>query len=84
MRALPMPRSTLDSATGKVLWEAEVRAALEGIPAVYQIAGREYVVFCAAAQATTHTHNLPGHPALQTPILGAYITFVLPAGSIGK
>jgi quinoprotein glucose dehydrogenase len=68
----------LDSATGKVLWEAEVGAALEGMPAVYQIDGREYVVFCAAAQATTHTHNLPGHPAVNTPIPGAYIAFSLP------
>ena len=71
----------LDSATGKVLWETEVGTALEGMPAVYQIDGREYVVFCAAAQATTHTHNLPGHPALQTPIPGAYIAFALPVGS---
>ena len=70
----------LDSANGKVLWEAEVGAALEGMPAVYEIDGREYVVFCAAAQATTHTHNLPGHPALQAPIPGAYIAFALPAG----
>ncbi len=70
----------LDSATGKVLWEAEVGAALEGMPAVYQIDGREYVVFCAAAQSTTHTHDLPGHPALQAPIPGAYIVFALPAG----
>jgi quinoprotein glucose dehydrogenase len=84
MRALPMPRSTLDSATGKVLWEAEVGAALEGIPAVYQIAGREYVVFCAAAQATSHTHNLYGRPASQAPIAGAYITFALPAGPSGN
>jgi quinoprotein glucose dehydrogenase len=68
----------LDSATGKVLWEAEVGAAVEGMPAVYQIDGREYVVFCAAAQATTHTHNLPGHPAVQTPIPGAYVVFTLP------
>jgi len=72
----------LDSATGKVLWEAEVGAALEGMPAVYEIDGREYVVFCAAAQATTHTHNLPGHPALQAPIPGAYIAFALPAGPV--
>jgi quinoprotein glucose dehydrogenase len=69
----------LDSATGKVLWEAEVGAALEGMPAVYQIDGREYVVFCAASQATTRTHDLPGHPALQAPIQGAYIAFALPA-----
>lgn len=70
----------LDSATGKVLWESEVGAALEGMPAVYQIDGREYVVFCAAAQATTHTHNLPGHPASQVPVPGAYVAFALPDG----
>ncbi len=70
----------LDSSTGKVLWEAEVGAALEGMPAVYEIDGREYVVFSAAAQATTHTHDLPGHPASQAPIPGAYIAFALPVG----
>jgi quinoprotein glucose dehydrogenase len=73
----------LDSATGKVLWEVEVGAALEGMPAVYRIDGREYVVFCAASQATTHTHDLPGHPALQSPIPGAYIAFALPAPPAG-
>jgi quinoprotein glucose dehydrogenase len=71
----------LDSATGKTLWEAEVGAALEGMPAVYQIDGLEYVVFCAASQATTRTHDVPGHPALQAPIAGAYIAFALPTGS---
>ena len=70
----------LDSANGKVLWEKEVGAALEGMPAVYAIDGREYVVFCAAAQATTHTHDSPGHPALQAPVPGDYIVFALPAG----
>ena len=74
----------LDSETGKVLWEAEVGAGLEGMPAVYEIDGREYVVFCAAAQATTHTHDLPGHPALQAPIPGAYVAFALPAGAKRK
>ena len=69
----------LDSGTGKVLWEAELQAGLEGMPAVYQIDGREYVVFCAAAQATTYTHDVAGHPALQTPIPGAYVAFALPA-----
>jgi quinoprotein glucose dehydrogenase len=67
----------LDSATGKTLWEADVEAPLEGMPAVYQVDGREYVVFCAASQATTH--NLPGHPAVQEPIPGAYVVFALPA-----
>ncbi len=68
----------IDSDTGKVLWEAEVDAALEGMPAVYEVQGREYVVFCAAAQATTYTHSVPGHPASQAPIPGAYVAFALP------
>jgi quinoprotein glucose dehydrogenase len=68
----------IDSDTGKVLWEAEVDAALEGMPAVYEVQGREYVVFCAAAQATTYTHTVPGHPASETPIPGAYVAFALP------
>jgi quinoprotein glucose dehydrogenase len=70
----------LDSSTGRVLWEAELQAGLEGMPAVYQIDGREYIVFCAAAQATTYTHDVAGHPALQAPISGAYVAFALPAG----
>jgi len=74
----------LDSATGKVLWESEVAAAVEGMPAVYEAGGREYVVFCAAAQATTYTHNVPGHPAVQAPIPGAYIAFALPAATTGS
>jgi len=60
-----------DVETGKLLWEMEVSAALEGMPAVYQLNGREYIVFCAAAQAGLL-------PATQTPIQGAYITFALP------
>jgi quinoprotein glucose dehydrogenase len=71
----------LDASTGKTLWEAEVGAALEGMPAVYSVNGREYVVFCAAAQASTYTHAVPGHPALQDPIAGAYVAFALPAKS---
>jgi quinoprotein glucose dehydrogenase len=70
----------MDSQTGKVLWEATLDAGLEGMPAVYEVNGREYVVFCAAAQATTYTHDLPGHPALRAPIPGAYVAFTLPRG----
>ncbi len=68
----------IDTDTGKVLWEAEMDAALEGMPAIYEVHGREYVVFCAAAQATTYTHNVPGHAASQDPIPGAYVAFALP------
>jgi quinoprotein glucose dehydrogenase len=71
----------IDAQTGEVIWEATLDAALEGMPAIYEVKGREYVVFCAAAQATTHTHDLPGQPALRGPIPGAYVAFALGDGS---
>ncbi|MBS1832980.1 MAG: PQQ-binding-like beta-propeller repeat protein [Acidobacteria bacterium] len=61
----------LDAATGKPLWEAEVDAALEGIPAVCEVDGRQYIVFCAAAQVGLTAST-------QTPIKGAYVAFALP------
>jgi quinoprotein glucose dehydrogenase len=71
----------LDVDTGKELWRAEVDAAVEGIPAVYEINGRQYIVYCAAARATTHTHAIPGHPAANTPVAGAYVAFALPTAT---
>ncbi len=68
----------LDVDTGKELWKAEVDAAVEGIPAVYEIGGRQFIVYCAAARATTHTHATPGHPASSAPVPGAYVAFALP------
>jgi quinoprotein glucose dehydrogenase len=69
----------IDVDTGRVLWTATVDAGVEGMPAVYEVGGRQFVVFCAAARATTHTHALPGHPAASDPIPGAYVAFALPA-----
>jgi quinoprotein glucose dehydrogenase len=60
-----------DVETGQLLWQTEVQAALEGMPAVYEIDGREYIVFCAAAQEALT-------PATQRPIQGSYIAFTLP------
>ena len=62
-----------DVENGKVLWEKELDAALEGMPAVYEIGGKEYVVFCAAAQAGLTA-------ATQVPIRGAYVALALPDG----
>ena len=69
----------LDSHTGKVLWETELAAGLEGMPAIFSLDGREYLVVCAAAQATTYTHDVPGHRASQAQIQGAYVAFALPS-----
>ena len=56
-------------------------AGVEGIPAVYgQNRRTPLVVFCAAARATTRTHALPGYPASDAPVPGAYVAFALPDG----
>src|SRR5579884_51574 len=67
----------LDTRNGHVLWETELHAGLEGMPAVYELNGREYIAVCAAAQATTYTHAVPGHPASTEPIHGEYVVFGL-------
>jgi glucose dehydrogenase len=51
-----------DPDTGKVLWEADLPASAEGVPAIYEVAGREYIALCVAAG------NGPG----------AYMAFALP------
>jgi quinoprotein glucose dehydrogenase len=61
----------IDKDTGKVLWETELDMALEGIPAIYEFQGREYLVVCAAAQAAVN-------PKLQGSIHGSYVAFALP------
>src|SRR6185369_508214 len=61
-----------DVENGNVLWGHKVDTAVEGIPAVYEIAGREFLVFCTSAQAGLT-------PATQGAIEGAYVAFALPA-----
>lgn len=39
-----------DEDTGQLLWEHELEANPEGLAAVYEAGGREYVVFCAAGR----------------------------------
>ncbi len=36
-----------DKDTGKILWETEIEANPDGIPAVYEVGGRQYVAFFA-------------------------------------
>lgn len=67
----------LDEETGQVLWQAEVDEAMEGIPAVYEIDGREYIVFCAAAQSKIQRPDSKAPPPeIEN---GAYVAFALPS-----
>jgi quinoprotein glucose dehydrogenase len=60
-----------DIDNGQLLWEHEVAAAIEGMPAMYEVGGRQYLVYCASAQAGLT-------PATQEVIRGAYVAFALP------
>lgn len=59
----------LDVRDGHSLWEFEADTLLEGMPAVYEADGTEYVAFCAAAQPAGSQSK---------PTEGAYIAFALP------
>jgi len=61
-----------DRDTGKIIWETSIPEAAEGVPAVYQVAGREYVVLCVAAG-----NGMMSGPAAQK--AGAYIAYALPS-----
>jgi len=67
----------LDADTGKEIWRTELGAGIEGIPAIYEVAGRQFVVYCAAARATTHTHASRSVSASTEPIQGAYVALTL-------
>jgi len=69
----------LDKDTGKTLWETQIEAMPDGIPAVYEVGGREYIAFYAAVgdEKESVSYN-PGKPGAQ-----GYYVFALPqsAGS---
>jgi quinoprotein glucose dehydrogenase len=64
-----------DQDSGRILWEKDLPAGAEGVPAVYEIAGREYIALCAAA-ADGNIHIDTGTPA--PPGVGSYMVFALP------
>lgn len=64
----------LDKDTGKTLWETQIGAMPDGIPAVYEVGGREYVAFYAAVGNEKESISCnPGKPGAQ-----GYYVFALP------
>jgi quinoprotein glucose dehydrogenase len=64
----------LDKDTGETLWETEIDANPDGIPAVYQVNGREYIAFFAGVGSQKETLEYkPGKPGAQ-----GYYVFALP------
>ena len=69
-----------DAATGKVLWEYDLPAATEGVPAVYESGGRQFVVIPVGGNGL-----FADRLGLPKPGPNQYIAFALPAkGGDGK
>jgi quinoprotein glucose dehydrogenase len=62
-----------DAASGEVLWEHDLPAATEGVPAVYEAGGRQFVAIAVGGQG--HFANQLGLPP---PGPNQYVAFALP------
>jgi len=71
----------LDEDTGKLLWTANLPGGAEGIPAMYEAGGRQYLVVSASSRVTPGGGH-PAHgnikPDLRTDLPKGYVVFALP------
>ena len=69
-----------DEETGKVLWTGTLPAGSEGIPAMYEVNGRQYLVVPASSRINTGGgHVRPGDaPVEPAPGARGYVAFALP------
>ena len=67
-----------DEDNGKVIWQKELPAGSEGVPAVYEVAGREYIAFCVAGGDGMMTTKIDTSKPAVPPGPGAYVVFALP------
>jgi len=65
-----------EAETGKILWTAQLPAGSEGIPAMYEVNGRQYLVVPSSTQI-----NAPGGHAEAPNLLRGYVAFALPEHS---
>jgi quinoprotein glucose dehydrogenase len=68
-----------DKDTGKILWETEIEGNPDGIPAVYEVAGRQYVAFYASGGGGDGIVTKPSKPEAQ-----GYYVFALPRSATEK
>jgi quinoprotein glucose dehydrogenase len=65
-----------DEDNGKVLWEYELPTGSDGVPAIYEAGGREYVAFCVAGGEGLNLGRRRPPPSSPPP--SAYVVFALP------
>ena len=69
-----------DEDTGKVLWTGTLPAGSEGVPAMYEVNGRQFLVVPASSRINSGGgHVRPGDPPA-SPVVGtpSYVAFALP------
>ena len=69
-----------DEETGKILWTGTLPAGSEGVPAMYEVNGRQFLVVPASSRINSGGgHTRPGETATQ-PAAGtpSYVAFALP------
>jgi len=67
-----------DPDNGKVIWETSLPAASEGVPAMYEVGGRQYLAVCVAGgNGLMAGRGSPDKPA-PAPGPGSYMVFALP------
>ena len=67
-----------DQDTGKVVWETALPAASEGVPAAYELDGREYLVFCVAGANGMMVPHIGSDKVPPPPGSASYMVFALP------
>jgi quinoprotein glucose dehydrogenase len=69
-----------DEDTGKVLWTGKIAGQSLGIPSMYQVNGRQYIVFMSPAEGTGGGAAGEAGPAPQAEVDAphGYIAFALP------
>jgi len=68
-----------DEETGKILWTAALPAGSEGIPAMYEVNGRQYLVVPASSTINSGGgHRRPGDTSEPAAVTRSYVAFALP------
>jgi glucose dehydrogenase len=66
-----------DQDTGRALWEKEMIGPISGVPAVYEVNGREYVVVCVAPAGADARPGRRGETPASPQLAGEYIAFAV-------
>jgi quinoprotein glucose dehydrogenase len=73
-----------DVDSGKEIWSFSLPASSEGVPAVYEVDGREYIVVCATSAKSREIPRDGPPPPTAEPIRRSYIAFALPKDLVPK